>query len=123
MDDLLIPGGVITTIVALVLGWVLSGQIRKTDADKLWEEAGDIRRWLRKELAAAHKEREDLLKRVERLETDNEAKTERIDKLEADNDALRHQVEKLEHENVRLTGENDRLTLRVAELEGPAKIT
>lgn len=38
MEALLVPGGVAVTMVVIFLGWLLSGGVRKTDADRLWDE-------------------------------------------------------------------------------------
>ena len=59
MSEFYIGGGVFAGAVTLVLGWLFSGQIRKTDADKLWEEAERLR--------DTYKER------IEEIETERDA--------------------------------------------------
>lgn len=119
MDNLLIPGGLVVTCITLIIGWVLSGQIRKTDADRLWIEAQKIRDELKEN-------NEALDKRIVALEEQNETLRRQIAKLEWDNKRLTDEnasqlarLEYADHRLTALTNENQRLTARVVELEGP----
>lgn len=70
MTDLLLPGGAVATVIAIVLGWIFGGNIRSTDADKLWEEAGLIREEYKAQIRDQADEIHAMKKRIATLESE-----------------------------------------------------
>lgn len=128
------PGGALTVdwtqvLIALIglpgvalTGWYTyrlaarraSGKVATTDADALWEEQANLRRYLtedivqlRKDLAAERAAREDVERRFEMLRSEHAAEI----------DALREELRTKDHQIQRLESERGELTRRVSELE------
>lgn len=100
--DVLIPavGAVATAAIAalatyLSMRWAKSGQIKSTEADVLWREAGTIRR--------------DLWEQIQKLEQHIEANEGQIAELRLKNAELKEEVMRLRTENAQLTREVEAL--------------
>jgi len=111
LDELPIIGAGSGAIILAILAYLFGGQIRKTDADKLWAESRDIRKELRNQVERLEERLDECEKRAAArslaLEEENaELRTER--------DRDKKQIAKLEFEVVRLQG-------RVTELEAKTK--
>lgn len=87
------PQYVIGTVLGLIVAWLLSGGIRRTDADRLWKEMGrmyglarrenaQLRAELRQEKARAIAREAECSARLREMES-------RIEALEVENASLR----------------------------------
>lgn len=106
---------IVVALIAPLLAYLAaarraSGRIGTTEAERIWEEAGDLRRVYREEIDRL---REDIVKiegRLSQLETENQD-------LRDKNTALEQEIQSLHSENEQLKRENARLSKRVHELE------
>ena len=122
-DGFIAAAGALGALVTGILGFALKGQIRGTDADLLWKEAGAIRDEYRAEITTLREELDQVRAELETsksahasCESDIGGLRRAIVGLQNDRDTLTRQVEKLESENLKLRQDNERLKKGVKDL-------
>lgn len=94
----LIP--IVTAVITGLLSYLaaarkMSGQIKTTTADKLWEEAHDVRQALREQLEERDAEIAQLKIKINECTEQSSALREDIRQLIEKNDTLREEVDRL----------------------------
>jgi len=92
--------GIFTTAITGILSYLaaarkMSGQIKTTTAERLWEEAHDVRESLRFQLAERDSQAEERDERIDSM-------TAQVDDCKKDNNELREEVRLLHRENENL---------------------
>lgn len=120
--DVLVPaiGAVSTAAIAalatyLSMRWSKSGQIKSTEADVLWKEAGTIRRDLWEQIQKLEQHIQSNETQIAELRLKNAELKEEVMRLRTENAQLTREVEALREENVGLRAKQQQQETRIEE--------